>query len=73
MATCLLTIFKATEILSRLHANGNPHHPLIVAEVQEILDALEQEKKVNGGWKELVSPSMIFHSLWTLKFSSAHI
>ncbi|RYC93529.1 hypothetical protein BFJ63_vAg3509 [Fusarium oxysporum f. sp. narcissi] len=47
---------EATEILARLHSNGNHEHPVIVAEIQEILGALEQEKKTNGGWKELIWP-----------------
>ncbi|KAL7755954.1 hypothetical protein ACKLNR_012947 [Fusarium oxysporum f. sp. zingiberi] len=55
VTTCLLTL-KATEILARLHSNGNHEHPVIVAEIQEILGALEQEKKTNGGWKELIWP-----------------
>ncbi|RKK97287.1 hypothetical protein BFJ68_g14075 [Fusarium oxysporum] len=49
-------IIFATEILARLHSNGNHEHPVIVAEIQEILGALEQEKKTNGGWKELIWP-----------------
>ncbi|KAH7213208.1 major facilitator superfamily domain-containing protein [Fusarium oxysporum] len=49
-------IMFATEILARLHSNGNHEHPMIVAEIQEILGALEQEKKTNGGWKELIWP-----------------
>ncbi|QKD50425.2 major facilitator superfamily domain-containing protein [Fusarium oxysporum Fo47] len=49
-------IMFATEILARLHSNGNHEHPVIVAEIQEILGALEQEKKTNGGWKELIWP-----------------
>ncbi|KAH7184083.1 general substrate transporter [Fusarium oxysporum] len=47
---------EATEILARLHSNGNHEHPVIVAEIKEILGALEQEKKTNGGWKELIWP-----------------
>ncbi|KAM6516895.1 hypothetical protein FSOLCH5_007839 [Fusarium solani] len=48
---------EATNILARLHADGNIEHPMIVAETQEILGALEHEKKNNGGWKDLVSPA----------------
>ncbi|KAH7268837.1 general substrate transporter [Fusarium solani] len=48
---------EATNILARLHADGNIEHPMIVAETQEVLGALEHEKKNNGGWKDLVSPA----------------
>ncbi|KAG5748843.1 hypothetical protein H9Q72_010049 [Fusarium xylarioides] len=48
---------EATEILARLHANRDREHPMVVAEIQEILGALEQEKNTDGGWKELVSPA----------------
>ncbi|KAG5775505.1 hypothetical protein H9Q73_010822 [Fusarium xylarioides] len=50
-------IMLATEILARLHANRDREHPMVVAEIQEILGALEQEKNTDGGWKELVSPA----------------
>ncbi|KAG5800901.1 hypothetical protein H9Q69_000028 [Fusarium xylarioides] len=48
---------EATEILARLHANRDLEHPMVVAEIQEILGALEQEKNTDGGLKELVSPA----------------
>ncbi|UPK92427.1 hypothetical protein LCI18_003362 [Fusarium solani-melongenae] len=48
---------EATNILARLHADGDTEHPMVVAESQEILGALEHEKKNNGGWKDLVSPA----------------
>ncbi|KAJ4168512.1 hypothetical protein NW754_010425 [Fusarium falciforme] len=48
---------EATNILARLHADGDIEHPMIVAESQEILGALEHEKENNGGWKDLVSPA----------------
>ncbi|RSL52702.1 hypothetical protein CEP51_015009 [Fusarium floridanum] len=48
---------EATNILARLHADGDIEHPMVVAESQEILGALEQEKKNNGGWKDLVFPA----------------
>uniref|UniRef100_A0A0C4DJD0 Major facilitator superfamily (MFS) profile domain-containing protein n=1 Tax=Fusarium oxysporum (strain Fo5176) TaxID=660025 RepID=A0A0C4DJD0_FUSOF len=51
-----VTKCRKNEILARLHSNGNHEHPVIVAEIQEILGALEQEKKTNGGWKELIWP-----------------
>ncbi|KAJ4245922.1 hypothetical protein NW757_009779 [Fusarium falciforme] len=37
--------------------DGDIEHPMIVAESQEILGALEHEKENNGGWKDLVSPA----------------
>ncbi|EEU36760.1 uncharacterized protein NECHADRAFT_88940 [Fusarium vanettenii 77-13-4] len=49
-------IMLATNILARLHADGDIEHPIIVAESQEILGALEHEKENDGGWKDLVSP-----------------
>ncbi|EEU36792.1 uncharacterized protein NECHADRAFT_14381, partial [Fusarium vanettenii 77-13-4] len=48
---------EATNILARLHADGDVEHPIIVAESQEILGALEHEKENDGGWKDLVSPA----------------
>ncbi|KAH6952456.1 general substrate transporter [Ilyonectria sp. MPI-CAGE-AT-0026] len=48
---------EANEVLARLHAGGDPHHPIVVAEAQEILGALEHEKQGQGGWKDLVSPA----------------
>ncbi|KAI8675958.1 MFS domain-containing protein [Fusarium keratoplasticum] len=48
---------EATNILARLHADGDIEHPMVVAESQEILGALEHEKENNGGWKDLVSPA----------------
>ncbi|KAH7010443.1 general substrate transporter [Ilyonectria destructans] len=46
---------EAIEILARLHANNDRHHPIIIAETQEIMGALESERGTKGGWKNLVS------------------
>lgn len=44
---------------------------MIVAEIQEILGALEQEKKTNGGWKELIWPGMAKPSYFLCDFSNS--
>ncbi|KAK7425530.1 hypothetical protein QQZ08_007971 [Neonectria magnoliae] len=48
---------EATNVLVRLHANGDRNNPIVAEESQEILGALENEKEGQGGWKELVSPT----------------
>ncbi|KAH7013878.1 general substrate transporter [Ilyonectria destructans] len=48
---------EATEILARLHANGDRGNSIVIAEIQEIIGALEHEKEGRGGWKDLISPA----------------
>ncbi|KAM5343937.1 hypothetical protein ACJ41O_012474 [Fusarium nematophilum] len=48
---------EATDVLARLHANGDSQNAMVIAETQEILGALEHEKLGDGGWKDLVSPT----------------
>lgn len=42
---------KAVEILANIHAKGNLEDPLVIAEWQEIVAALEIERSANLGWK----------------------
>ncbi|KAI8317051.1 High-affinity glucose transporter [Colletotrichum sp. SAR11_240] len=47
----------ATEILARLHADGDVHNVEVLTEAQEIVASLNQEKDGQGAWRELITPA----------------
>ncbi|KAI8246786.1 High-affinity glucose transporter [Colletotrichum sp. SAR 10_99] len=50
-------IMLATEILARLHADGDVHNVEVLTEAQEIVASLNQEKDGQGAWRELITPA----------------
>ncbi|KAF4816207.1 High-affinity glucose transporter [Colletotrichum siamense] len=48
---------EATEILARLHADGDVHNVEVLTEAQEIVASLNQEKDGQGAWRELITPA----------------
>lgn len=47
---------QALEILTRLHAPGNPNDSFVQLEYREICEAIALETNSKGGWKGLVYP-----------------
>ncbi|KAH0432200.1 hypothetical protein CcaCcLH18_06555 [Colletotrichum camelliae] len=50
-------IMLATEILARLHADGDVHNVEVLTEAQEIVASLNQEKDGQETWRELIAPA----------------
>ncbi|KAI0894314.1 general substrate transporter [Annulohypoxylon nitens] len=49
---------EAVHILANIHANGNIDDPLVVAEWEEISQALELERSASKGWRMFVQNGM---------------
>jgi MFS family permease len=55
---------EAKDVLVLLHGNGNPDSPFVFAELQQIRDSVEEERKhADASWSELFASRMINRTL----------
>lgn len=55
---------EARDVLFLLHGDGNPESPFVLGELQQIRDAVEEERKhADARWSELFAPRMLNRTL----------